>query len=278
MASPVFVIAQQRSGTNLLRRGLASTPWFVDRDEIFHSDPVIGSFWTHRALMIAKDPTLSIPHIDHQNHILDSYLETFSSKGDKFTLFDVKYNSLHSMNPIWQNHGLRPHLITYLAQKRIPVIHLIRKDSLAAYISTVISNDTKMYVTRFDTVSEGKKWSVNPLQLIRYLRELKFDIQRTQNWLNLSVNIKWTELTFESLLNDQGNFSRQILGPLEELLKIPEPLEPRVMTKKIINRPYWELIDNFESEVIPALREKGYEEYIPDAFRAKNDAAQKEAA
>ena len=167
--------------------------------------------------MIAGDPELSIPHVENQTRLFESYLDAFANNRNAFTLIDAKYNSLHNLNPVWQNHGRPPHLFNLLAELGIPVIHLVRNDILAAYVSTMVSNDLKLYVTRADDFRLKKTWTINIVTLIRYLKELNYDRDRMRNWLKMSVTIPWIEFEYESLINSQGNFSRKILEQIGDI-------------------------------------------------------------
>lgn len=272
MPGPVFLIAQQRSGTNLLRQSLATTPWFIDRDEIFHNRPDMGTYWTHRALMIAKDPLLSIPYKQHQNKLFNSYLEKFANSPDEFSLIDVKYNSLHNLNCLWQNPSVRPHLFTFLSENQIPVIHLIRQDVLASYVSSLVANDLNIYVTRSDDFPEPKQWTVDTSELINYVRNVTNSVSRTRGWLSHLTRIPSIELNFEELINDNGEICRDVLFRLETFLQIPDELSPHVLTKKFITRPYWQFIKNFEADIVPALKENGFNYLLPQYWASKRAA------
>jgi len=74
MSTPVFIIAQQRSGTNLLRRSLATTGLFGDTDEVF--DPRRKGFWPFYQQQVASRPELSRPTASHQIELFESFLES----------------------------------------------------------------------------------------------------------------------------------------------------------------------------------------------------------
>lgn len=277
MPGPILLIAQQRSGTNMFRRALATTGWFQDRDEIFHHRPELGVYWQHRALMIAHQPKLSIPHSKHQDRIFASFLKTYAASERVHTLLDVKYNSLHSLNTIWQTHSNRPHLFNYLAARKIPVIHLIRCDILATFVSTIISREMQLFVSPND-IQLRKTWALDTAQLIHFIKTWHLNVSRTRNWLNNCLDIPCLELEYENLLNEQGDFRGSVLRQLESFLKIPERLEPKVVTRKMVKRPYWELVENFESEIVPLLINKGYAHLLPDHVRPNRSMEKPNAA
>ena len=269
MSCPVFVIAKQRSGTNLLRKGLASTKWFADRDEVFHQRRDLGIFWTHRALMIARDPELSIPLPEHQEAIFDSFLATYATQ-KAFTLIDVKYNSIHNLNSVFQNHATQPMILRLIAKKDLPVIHLVRNDSVASYVSQKIADQRQVYVETGHQSDTSLEISICPTQLMHYMKMLEMEQHRTRIWLRAKKKIRWMELEFESLLNEDGQFSEGIIKRLKFLLGIKYPLNPVVATNKLIRKPYWQLVKNFETEVVPALRKNGWGHRLPQPFQSES--------
>ncbi len=275
MSGPVFVIAKQRSGTNLLRKSLASTCWFEDRDEIFHYRRDLGVFWLHRALMIARDPELSIPTLKNQEKLFESFLSVYAGDERAFSLIDVKYNSFHNLNSMFHDHAVRPNILDLIAEKDCPVIHLVRKDSIAAYVSLRVARNRKVFVDKTDVRECNQKIKVPVPHLINYLRDLDIEVRRTRNWFNAEKPIRWMELEFESIIDGKGEFSFTVANQIQQFLKIPLAFEPHVLTKKIISRPYWELVSNFESEVVPALNQSGFGHLLPIQFRTEaNDNSQ----
>lgn len=278
MSGPVFVIAKQRSGTNLLRKSLASTCWFEDRDEIFHFRRDLGVFWLHRALMIARDPELSIPNQENQEKMFESFLSVYANDERAFSLIDVKYNSFHNLNSMFHDHAIRPNILDLIAKKDYPVIHLIRKDWIAGFVSLQVARDRNVFVDKTDGRECNRTINISVSHLINYLKKLELEVRRTRNWFNAEKPIRWIELEFESLIDGKGEFSFTVANQIQQFLKIPLAFEPHVLTKKIISRPYWELVSNFESEVVPALNQSGFGHLLPIQFRTEASDATQQAA
>ena len=127
-SQPVFIFAQQRSGTNLLRKSLSATPLFRDLDEVF--DPKQPQYWHFRKGKIRQQPKLATPTREHQVGMFEAFLQCRLSSRQPYTLIDIKYNSVHSLDDLWLSPMETPVLIDWLVQKQYPVIHLVRENHL----------------------------------------------------------------------------------------------------------------------------------------------------
>jgi LPS sulfotransferase NodH len=255
MSKAVAVIAKQRSGTNLLRLTLASSRNFVDINEIFHENLDIGRFWKIRGDLIANNPDLAIPTNKNQSIIFDNFLKKIINSSDLLPIIDIKYNSAHHLNGIWhENHNI-PFLLKLLAKHEIPVIHIVRSNILARYISSLVAQKTKKWVAgKGDKMEENVIVYVDISALINNLRNTREEINLYRSWLSKLKSLKSVEIAYESLIDAKGNFSETVLLEISQLLNIKEKLNIDIPIQKIVSRPLEDIIENYHSEVVPALR------------------------
>jgi LPS sulfotransferase NodH len=255
MTKAVVVLAKQRSGTNLFRLALKTSEKFVDLNEIFHHNLAIGKYWNFRKNLIINNPDLSIPTEKNQSFIFDSFLKEIIPDNNLFSLIDIKYISVHNLNGIWKETTTVPFLLKLLAEHKIAVIHLVRHNILARYISSLVASKLKKWVLGSgETIEEDVTVYVDVKTLIKSLRNASEEINLYRRWLSEFKTLNSIEVAYESLIDDNNNFSERVISEISDFLNIKEKLNISIPTKKIVSRPLEEIIENYYSEVVPALR------------------------
>ena len=253
-SQPVFIFAQQRSGTNLLRKSLAATPLFRDLDEVF--DPKQPQFWHFRKGQIRQQPKLATPAREHQVGMFESFLQCRLSSRQPYTLIDIKYNSVHSLDDLWLSPMETPVLIDWLVQKQYPVIHLVRENHLENLVSMLVGTESAQWVVRRN--DEGRRPAIqlelDPQQTIAQIQRRERELRRFRHYLKKTNCLEWE---YDQLLENGGRFSAQLLERLAHHLSLAEVPEPPVETRKT-GRSLGDVIVNLESAIAPALVKKGY--------------------
>ena len=258
MSTPVFIIAQQRSGTNLLRRSLATTGLFRDSDEVF--DPRREGFWPYYLNQVGQRPELLCPTSDNQIELFERFLDSHLDNDSPFTLLDVKYNSTHLQDGMWHSPVARSALINWLIRKQYPVIHLVRDNCLENYVSFLVGTHTQ------DWVVGASAKPPKPVKLELDAHHAVFQVKRRQRQIdrfrNDMVNARSIELRYESLIEPAGHFSNSVATKICEFLSIDETLSIDVQTKKT-GRPLRDVVVNFDKEVVPLMIANGLGQYVP---------------
>ena len=253
-SQPVFIFAQQRSGTNLLRKSLAATPLFRDLDEVF--DPKQPQFWHFRKGQIRQQPKLATPAREHQVGMFESFLQCRLSSRQPYTLIDIKYNSVHSLDDLWLSPMETPVLIDWLVQKQYPVIHLVRENHLENLVSMLVGTESAQWVVKRN--DEGPRPAIqlelDPQQTIAQIQRRERELRRFRHYLKKTNCLEWE---YDQLLENGGRFSNQLLERLAHHLRLAEVPEPPVETRKT-GRSLGDVIVNLESAIAPALVKKGY--------------------
>ena len=144
------VLGSQRSGTTAIGRLAGAQEGVAHVGEIFHAvrgpqdDPDFeryltvpeANFFSFKERFLTRFPALVYPSNVHQTRIWEAYRHHLFSLGSaKLWVIDVKYNSLHHLNPVWQALYAWPMLFTLLAKEKAPILHVVREDLFAQALS-----------------------------------------------------------------------------------------------------------------------------------------------
>lgn len=263
MSNPVVVVAKQRSGTNLLRRTLASSQYFEDLNEVFHmNNDQPNLFWQFRQELIKENYELAFPSQENQTQIFSLFIDKISNASVDFSLIDIKYNSSHHLNHLWQDPLETPYLLELLAKNNIPIIHLVRKNIFETYVSLMTASKLNVWVSWDKSFTHYLTFKIDINHMLAFLKNLKKEINLYRQWLYSFKGIIVTELNYENLLNTQGGFSEKIEQEICDFLQISEKLNLTIPTKKIA-KSLQETVENYEDEVVPALINHGFD-YLVD--------------
>ena len=261
MSKPIFIIATQRSGSNYFRSLLASTGQFYDFNEIldpYWKDNLKNTYLYFRAQEIKKNPEISIPYPDIVEELFKKYLSYLEELQPKhpYHLLDVKYNSLHHFNEIWD--GDWPFLFNLLNRNQIPLIHLVRNNVYEVYQSLIVADYNKVY-----TVEKNQSCNLKPISID--LDDMLFHLKLLENKIEYISNIckimpLAMEINYEELITEKNNISEKIRQELKRISGIELKNNISSTLKKMITKPK-DLIENYE-EVMQCLKKNGYEKYI----------------
>lgn len=263
----VFVVAKQRSGTNLLRKSLASTGAFYDVDEIFHNpgNSQSGShlYWNHFFREVEKNSSVALPTATNQDYLLDSFFKNEAEKiggGAKQTiLVDVKYNSTMNNNLLWHSPLDVPYLLKYIKKRGFRVVHLVRRNVFDSYLSAKVAAKNKIWhVSQSDEGRLGApvKVYIPIAELVREMRIRKQEIHYFRQRLT-GLEIEHLELYYDELIEetDPATLSGLALDKISRFLgKKYDRSLAIVPLKKIVQHGPDAIIENF-AEVRAALEE-----------------------
>ena len=282
--SPVFIIANQRSGTNLLRGALSSCHLFENCYEIFHPKFIDNNkkilktkflqainypkrkpernFWNFKKMALLSQPHMVVPTSENLRKLFSLYIKELNLYDTKIPLVDVKYNSVHHLDPIWRHSSYeRPFLFDLLAEANIPVIHLIRRNSFESYVSYKLAMKSGTWVSVKKSACTTTKLKINLEDMLTNIRHRQGEISLYQKWLKEVSHLKILELDYESLIDDNQEFSHITKNKIFDFLDIKDNYELRVPTKKIVATPMPALIINYD-EVETTLKKNGFGQFL----------------
>jgi hypothetical protein len=171
---------------------------------------------------------------------------------------DVKYNQLKSISPAYVDLRLRPFLLDYFGARRARIVHLVRRNLVHTAISAIIANARKVW-QNYDGTSIGGQYFIPINTLFNYVRWI--EEERTA-FESLAGDLIVHTCYYEDLVDDLkkvgwfGRFRQDTtaLSRLAEFLRIPNRFRNYGYIRKVINRPYKELLKNYD-EVLAAIED-----------------------
>lgn len=261
MSKPIFIIATQRSGSNYLRSLLTSTGMFYDFNEIL--DPywegnLKNTYFYFREQEIKKHPEVSIPYPHNVEKLFKDYLAYLEKLQPEhpYHLLDVKYNSLHHFNEIWD--GDWPFLFNLINRNQIPFIHLVRNNVYEVYQSLIIADFNKVYTVEKNKSCNLKSISIDLDDMLFHIKLLEYKIDYIRNickQMPLAM-----EINYEELVKEKNGIPENIKTEFSKVTGIYLKNNISSPLKKMITKPK-ELIENYD-EVMQCLKNNGYEKYV----------------
>jgi hypothetical protein len=253
----IILLATQRSGTNMLRRILANHIRVHGFPELFN-DSYQGkgkliegvNFYEEYFLnQVCQKPELSLPK--NRQEVVETYfdcIDTALKILDKVGIVDVKYNSLHHANGVWQTPSNVPNMLNIFNERGYKVIHLTRSDYMAVIFSLYRAQAVGQYMVGLDTIIEPVKFRINYKVLLDELEIHEQNASLIQHWLNKS-GIEYLNVEYEDLFLDDPD-STFDAKKFQEILKFVDvnhvDFYPKATTQKISSRDFRIELENFD--------------------------------
>ncbi len=195
-ARVAVIVATQRSGTTAIGRFLGRQPGTEYVGEIFHNvrgphdDPNYeryltvpeANFFTFKERLLTRFPALAYPSRANQSAIWHGYRKHLFSLGPETTwVIDVKYNSLHNLNAVWQDLFNAPLLVELLREENAPILHLVRDDLFAQAISALRANQLRTW----HNVASNQTAEKQPTEAA-----MTFEPQQVDRMMNRNMHLK----------------------------------------------------------------------------------------
>lgn len=227
----VILTAEQRSGTNMLRRLLACHPDVYAFQEVFNNlttriympegmvlfdDYLVSRVKDDpRAAVLARRTEIVEAYFDY----LAEYLETHNMKG----IVDVKYSSLHHANDAWVYPGTHPKMLDLFLKKGYKFLHLIREDILGIVYSWFRARETGTYIVFTESEVDPVRISIDPQQFLWRLREINRDREIVRFWLS-SAGLDVKEIRYEDLFvaGSEASLQEHVFTDIYELLGVAD--------------------------------------------------------
>lgn len=273
--TPFALVSCQRSGTHLF-------------EEIFNSNPcaalLIESFcsidkdvyWPN--YLHSLPPSRFPPQFPaNAMELLDGYFDRLQRDTDddvdyyggpkrRLTAlgWDVKYNQLRCLTPQFRDLRSPPILLDYFRSRKFCIIHLVRNNIVHAALSLIVAKWRNVWVNTDRTTIEGRyhvSW-----QMLR--DEMTWIAEERDEFLRLAHGLPIQTCTYEDLVGDvcragsRGEIPADsvALRPVAEFLGLPNLFRYAGTQRKVINRPYAEIIEDYDG-LVQALRDSEYAEF-----------------
>jgi hypothetical protein len=268
------VIACQRSGTHLLRHILNSSPAIAVLGETL-SHAEYSMCW-HNFVRNSPDGCYP-PHtsrdatmlFDHYVHAIERDVHRNSDcyGGPKPQLkrigLDIKYEHIRCVAPLYSDLRSRPFLFDYFRDRRVRVVHLVRRNIVQTAISIIIANARKIW-HNYDGSPIPGRYRISPDELFGFIHWITGE---REEFLRLSQDLSMQTYFYEDLVEDMASvdasgFFREdsTLSSISTFLKVPNRFRLVPGMSKVINRPYCEILENYD-ELLGAIKKSAYSEF-----------------
>jgi len=214
---------------------VSSHPRITSLGEIFHNDYLDhpNYYYNYYQKAIAARPELAMPAQQHRIDLLDGYIQHVVKRLKEqddykdWVFLGINYNSLHSMNTYWQNVYDVPYLVNIIRWKAYHVVHIIRRNLLAAAISEMRAKLTGVWHIREGEerpAAADAKVTVDPAALLRELRARRLEIDLIE--AGLQAHNRCLTLYYEEFFDNDGRPRLEQLDRLSRFLQLERPLTP----------------------------------------------------
>jgi hypothetical protein len=264
VARPFLLVGGQRTGTNILRTVLSTSPEIVLWGEVFTPDPDLSE---HDRFAAAAGHRR--PHDYTEAELqLTAFLSHLRRLDPWATLygFDIKYSQFHSITPRYAPLFFPPVLIQFIRQHEIPVLHAVRENLVRAILSELVATARKIWH------HTGDERIAAPVPID--CRQLRYKLdERAANqaiFADLMAGHR-AMMTCEFEWFTAGLAMKDSAGVLEgsdnpffhiaDFLGVPRNLKDPGTLHKIIRAPYAEIIANYD-EVRLVIADSAYAKFL----------------
>lgn len=240
----MMLLANQRSGTNALRSALRTDPTIADAREIFSRTNPRGAHVTF-AELIRESPAF-IPDRTTLRTFFDRLLEELQQTHSpgQLGLIDIKYNSFGPFNPYGWRVSEEPYFLTYFKRRKLPIVHLIRRNMLAAYVSALRAVKTQHWHQTAASAEEVPAYRIY-LEKREFIGALKIRVEELRLMKSFVQSYeRHIEIYYEDLF-EGDSLSESIRRSISELAA--HPIEGPLQTEhRKIPWQWQEAILNFD--------------------------------
>lgn len=246
MATPIVIMSDTRSGSTALCQSLEASGVCKCVGEVFHTQisDSLFSFASNNYftwLKTTQTRTDSAFHTDHesqmfeQKRLLVNFIRYLTVKSHHAYVFvDIKYNSCHHMTAPWQHINETPFMLSIIKEQRIPIIHLIRLNSVARALSEALAIQTgRWHVTnksRTGSLSDDPVY-LDPAEIYQKTIRNSEEVSLFRRFLRgYGLHI---ELYYETLF-DTNYLSEHACERITKFLNLSTPIAPSM---PIVKKP-----------------------------------------
>ena len=238
------IISTALSGSTLIRKALDSHPQIVCAGEIFHSKQSADSF--HQYIL---DLGLSRWEVlPRKKKLVYRFLDKFYEDAEK----DIKGFKFMYSQAIWRPYRF-PMVMDYLKKQSIPIIHIVRENSLHVFISRAMARRTGIWHSERGRQPD----SVIEIPVAQALRSVKKIERKKALWRRRLASYKVLEVKYDDFVDDRESAAKSML----EFLGANPDIQLSCPMRKVIRAPYEHVVSNY-SELKEAFSEAGYSRFV----------------
>lgn len=278
MMKKIFLIAEQRSGTNALRLCLQNTGFFIDHNEIFRAESINDpdSFIKFRSEFSNRK---SFFDLTEHVKIWNAYLHFIEiNSDDKIHIFDIKTNSLLHFEEPWASPCDIPFFLKILAKNNDKIIYLTRDNILHKFASLKLAVENNKFGISINeknnNIKKIKKIIISTEELIQYIKIKEYEKQLLEFWFTelSKLGLEILHLKYEELFDpSQTLLSLNTVNAIIQFLNLENISQESFQLVTLKQSPNLkDFVLNYDSEIIPTLKSYGYEKYLDSSNNYTN--------
>lgn len=263
MPEPVFLISLQRTGTNLLRSLIDSHPQIAaaygEPFELSYDSP--WDYYSFAYDQVCKNKELFLPSKANAETLLNGFLEYMGTLSDSDSfIVDIKYNSLHLLNPAWWCVENVPFMLKCILARGLKVIHLTRDNLLEVYCSKTIADTTGVYTVYEDAQRphEGTRIEIDCEKALQWVRDRDREVAYF-NRIFCEFSDQVFSMKYTQILRDD-RFDPQLSERLADFFGTRNAFSDKPRTVKQ-NRNLQSMVSNFD-ELSDVFRDSEFWEFV----------------
>jgi len=257
------IVGTQRTGSTVLREVLNSNPEIAVAGEIFDGGP--ESFDAYLAKESLTRPS-GYPEAERQMVDFLGAIHAARPASAKMFGCDLKYCHIRAVAPSSEPLCALPALLQFIRLAGVRVIHLVRENVLQSAISELMAEARAIW---HHTAEEqiDRKIPIDCRKLIQYMQVKRADRQIFSSVMEghgLMVTCDYDRFVSGMAMKDaEGNLTGEDnpIFELADFLGVKRSFKAPQHLKKIVRKPYAELIENYE-EVRKIVRRTEYVTYL----------------
>jgi hypothetical protein len=272
-SSIFLLVGSQRSGTNFLRELIGTNPGAVVHGEVLYPYPLPNCYHNFVRTMVSRQmPPL---HYEDGIGLLDEYMvflredckRSYPAKAGmvKALGLDVKYNQLRFITPVHYDLHLRPLFLEYCSRRGVPILHLVRTNVLHQALSMALAEARNVY----HNYDGGRTVAPIAVEVPRVLQCARWVESEAAVFRDMTRDLRVMEISYERLIaacarvapGAKLGVSARVMGEVANFLGLENDFEHPASIKKVVDRPYQELLTNY-ADVVAAVRGSEFEPFL----------------
>jgi len=269
-----YLLARQRSGTNVLRTCLNSHANLFAVNEIMDSTifknfegienfaeyvregkEAQGIFFPYYRKQLLNRPAEFLPSMTAFKWLTDMIVESATKQ---HVIFDLKYSSLWNLHNNWPSLTPVPPVLNYARKSGFRIFHLTRKNALANLCSMVASNQTHVYQLKSDSDEQYERQllKLDPETIVDQLQAYRNEQTMVRDYF--ADHADYFECDYGELFDETGCFSEALFREISQFYDIPFEFNLKPKHRKLGSKNLADTIHNY-NEIAEVLTGTDFE-------------------
>ncbi len=223
------LLSNFRSGSHMFKLSLGKLSGIFSSAEPFNYSVNHETNYTFRNFLSEPDRDVVATFADSSRTMYDFLAYYYNHCPDSNNiLIDLKYSQSYALGV--DENTMAPVILSEVAKLKLPIVHLVRKDTVAQAVSLLVSEKTGIFIeTKKNsevTKGTGQKFWLDPNEVLRVAKSGQFAVEQASRNMDI-LGIKPLVVFYEDLVSPRAADSyRRALRFLNHYSDIPQDFEP----------------------------------------------------